>query len=387
MGQCLATVPTATVLPVVPVTSVLPVASDVDPVASIEEIDPSINPADYSRLLQEQAARGLMNSGQTTQLQTVAITQSVIVPTIAGMASMSTVCPMTQAEDAEEPVMCRASNNPIDWMTSAEVDYSGCSNVYVTKDVPADPNGTRTVFGSKLYHNVKPISTLGRTNLALNDRNGADQLQFRSPDRKRVDLVANDVVGHQGSTIQLVTERTIQVLNPTGLGKRYISEYALAQLVSLSNDGVLGLGLDGNVYQQKSNQTTGSLWQWKLAPWAPRGVVTMVTTHNNDYLWLQTATQGYLYHTLQDPDQYRDPVQVEKVTMSDGSLRVFGNSRTDYIDYNPMIGSGLVYPGKRPITEAYRALLCSEGYVIIAPPSIKRLRWVNGVVYHVMDRS
>lgn len=261
---------------------------------------------------------------------------------------------------------------------------------YITKDFPVDnlsgatpTQHTSVVFGAKtLYRPIKPIASLGKV---TPNAPAETAVQYRSTTQDRVDLVALDVVCHRGDIVQLLTDRSIQTTNTRGLGKRYVSEFSLCQMVSLGNNGVLGLGTDGNVYQQTSS-VQGSLWRWALADWAPKNIVMMNTTHNNDYLWLQSSSTGWLYHVIQDPDQYRDPVLVEKVPMTNGVTRSYGNAKSEYIEYNPVTGQGTVMPGKQKVTGAYRALVKPDGQAITAPPSVRRLRWVNGVVYYIMDR-
>ena len=354
----------------------------------VDSLAPPVNPVSQQDLLNALMVMSAMNRAPTTQppAQTVAaVDQSAYSYTVQPGPQYVTKDYSPVTTMGEQIVQ----HNDDRSLNDALQDYNHVPDVQPDNHPDTQPDhapSSSAVFGSKtLYRPIKPIASLGRT--IANESTNVTLNQYRSTTHDQVDLVAHDVVYHRGDIIQLLSDRSIQVTNSRSIGKRYVSEFAITQMVSLGNNGTLGLGVDGNVYQQKTiTAMSGSLYRWTLAGWAPKAIITMNTTHNNDYLWLQSSTHGHLYHIIQDPDQHRDPMLVEKVPMTNGNIRWYGNAKNEYVEYNPMTGQGTVMPGRQKITGAYRALVKPDGQAITAPPTVRRLRWVNGTVYYVMDR-
>lgn len=84
-------------------------------------------------------------------------------------------------------------------------------------------------------------------------------------------------------------------------------------------------------------------WYWNLVQGFPTDIVWIAVTGDDEYLWLQTATTGYLYDCRRR--------LVSQVTMPGTTIRIYGRQKKAYADIDTLTGNMLIHDCPKTFTD------------------------------------
>jgi hypothetical protein len=164
---------------------------------------------------------------------------------------------------------------------------------------------------------------------------------------------------------------------------RLISAPAVRLRRLVSTQGFLhGLSDQGVLYRLSYESYPTTTWHW-LPTTYPAGLVHVSATLPQDYLWLQTLSEGYLYHQ-ESPGQ--EPQLVERVATP--RVRVYGRTRDEYLELGPT--SSILRPSGQeyPVTNG---VLTYHGEVVGLRPEDQHhycmVRLLNWQPYYILHQQ
>ena len=205
----------------------------------------------------------------------------------------------------------------------------------------------------------------------------------KNPDGMTHSSPVIDVCSYSNATVFLLADGhvicEIEACDSNASTHRYRTNNSVMLSRIFSYDGYLyGLSRTGKLYSLPNGYFSSSNWMWKPVTWGPENIVWASCTYNNSHLWLQTATNGYLYGSKSALIS-----QVEYVN----KRRILGKDLKHYIDIDSATHTALVVPSGEKLTGIIDAALSYYDEVVpITLQEIKQywgIRMVNWKPYYL----
>jgi hypothetical protein len=136
---------------------------------------------------------------------------------------------------------------------------------------------------------------------------------------------------------------------------------------------------DGIMYNL-ANIADGKAY-WTQEPNAPDNIYHWSSTQDGNYLWIQDATQGYLY------DRNMNLISQEPMNKN----RIYGENIDMFVDIDTTTGQGILSFDSTPINDIFDGTFTPEGLVKITATQRKSgttvVKNVNGSVYYIASKS
>lgn len=172
-----------------------------------------------------------------------------------------------------------------------------------------------------------------------------------------------DVCSYSTAVVFLLEDGHI-ICENTATAKRYRTNnnVQLCRIVGFSGY-LYGVGVDQHLYTLPNTHFSTNNWNWTAVAWFPGIIQHICTTHDGSYLWIQTETTGYLYHT---------PNQVQLKQSCRNVKRVYGRDADHYLEINLLESTATIYPEGKVVQNVYDGALSFYDEVIAIHPSESR---------------
>lgn len=159
-----------------------------------------------------------------------------------------------------------------------------------------------------------------------------------------------------GEVILLLDNRSFIIDRDNRL-KLIQSDIAMIRIIQFAGY-LYGVGEDERLYRLSLGCNKGpknGVLNWNLMSWAPKQIVHVSSTFNNEYLWIQTRlvegdseSQGWLYKARDDVNGIPvDPELIEKQRVI--GIRNYGNSANAFIQFDPEYCTATIFPQGKPL--------------------------------------
>lgn len=105
---------------------------------------------------------------------------------------------------------------------------------------------------------------------------------------------------------------------------------------------------DGKLLSRDPECHSKRCWYWNVVQGLPTGIVWVAVTGDDEYMWLQTATQGYLYNCRRK--------LVQEVIMPGTTIRVFGRQKKAYAEVDTLTDKLTIHDCTKTFTDVGAAI-------------------------------
>lgn len=114
---------------------------------------------------------------------------------------------------------------------------------------------------------------------------------------------------------------------------------------------------NGRLYTLDISTLTTTLWKWSSCDWSPLNILSMTSTTDGKYIYLQTSEYNILYDS-----------SLKEVTRTSniGKRRVYGYDLTTYVDIDPNTNSAIYHYGSKQemLSDIVDAVILHTGKVV-----------------------
>lgn len=132
---------------------------------------------------------------------------------------------------------------------------------------------------------------------------------------------------------------------------RVVSSNVMAERI-VAYDGTIFVVHAGVLYRLQLNSFSTTVWQWERDSLFPVNIIDISVTDDCEWLWIQTKTEGYLFHRR---------TLTERNTYSSMERRIYGADRYHYLELDRELCQGKMYPERTPLTNVCYGRATAEG--------------------------
>lgn len=182
---------------------------------------------------------------------------------------------------------------------------------------------------------------------------GTDKIVVEELTRMHGSLVI-DACTYSNYNIYLLRSGSIIVeeIGDCGSGNsRVVNSNIVAERI-VAYDGTILAVHSGTIYRLQLNSFSTSVWQWERDSLFPVNIIDLSVTDDGEWLWIQTKTEGYLFHRR---------ILTERINYSSMERRIYGADRYHYLELDRELCQGKMYPERTPLTNVCYGRATAEG--------------------------
>jgi hypothetical protein len=161
--------------------------------------------------------------------------------------------------------------------------------------------------------------------------------------------------------------------------KKVTNNIVLIRITSF-NGYLYGLSDDNILYTLSNDMYLLDEWIWDISKWAPKNIIHISSTHDSNYLWVQTERDGYLYH-----DNNYVVFECHNYKMK----RVYGRTNDNYVEIDTNSNKAIVRPSNITYENIYDAALSYYDEIVYIATSennvyrgISMVNWSPSFIRH-----
>lgn len=188
-----------------------------------------------------------------------------------------------------------------------------------------------------------------------------------------------DVCSYSNFTAYLLQDYNIICEDDKSGRSRKTSSVQLVRIISF-NGYLYGLSKEGKMYFLSNDSIESSNWTWTFCNWTISNIIHISSTYDGLFIWLQTASTGYLYNS---------DYNLVSQTPAKDIRRVYGKDVNNYVDLNQNKFIATTYPSGSVSHSVYDCALSYHNELVcidaVDAKEYNRIVMVNWKPYYIRN--
>lgn len=188
-----------------------------------------------------------------------------------------------------------------------------------------------------------------------------------------------DVCSYSNFTAYLLQDYNIICDDDKSRRTRKTNSVQLVRIITF-NGYLYGLSKEGKMYFLSNDSIESSNWTWTFCNWTISNITHISSTYDGLFVWLQTASTGYLYNS---------DYNLVSQTPARDIRRIYGKDVNNYVDLNPNKFTATTYPSGTVSHSVYDCALSYHNELVcvdaVDSKEYNRIVMVNWKPYYIRN--